>query len=115
MVLLPVERAKEYHCYNKELPDMRTSRPEIPDSVLALIPASTINGRITTTTNRYCYLILAEISLQKIQSLGVGGAQRPSIVSPRREMLALDDHLSDVETLRGSRPTTGLRRCSRTL
>jgi len=44
MVLRRVERAKKYHCYNKELPDMRTSWPENLDSILALIPVSLING-----------------------------------------------------------------------
>ena len=48
MALRPVERAKKYHCYNKELPDMRTSWPKNPDSVLALIPVSSINGEKKT-------------------------------------------------------------------
>jgi hypothetical protein len=43
MVLRPVERAKKYHYYNKELPDMRTSRREHLDFLLALIPVSMIN------------------------------------------------------------------------
>jgi hypothetical protein len=50
MVLRPAERAKKYHCYNKELPDMRISWHEIPGFVLALIPISTINGGTTTTS-----------------------------------------------------------------
>ena len=114
MVLRPVERAKKYHCYNKELPNMRTSWPEIPGSVLALIPVSTIN-RGTTTTSRYCYPILAEISSQRIPPLEVGGAQSSLIGSTKRETLALGDRLTDVEALGGFHPATGLRRRSRIL
>jgi hypothetical protein len=43
MVLRRIERAKGYRCYNKELPDMSTSWREIPASILALIPVSTIS------------------------------------------------------------------------
>jgi hypothetical protein len=114
MVLSLVEHAKKYHCYNKELPDMRSSWPENLDSVPALIPASSINGGKTPTSWDF-YLILAEISLQKIPLLAVGGAQSSSIGLAKKETLALDDRPSRVATLGESHPVMGLRHCSRTL
>jgi hypothetical protein len=93
---------------------MRTSWPENLDSVLALIPVSTMNGE-KTPTSWYFYPILAEISLQRIPPLAVGGAQSSSIGLAKKETLALDDRPSRVATRRGSHPVMGLRHCSRTL
>jgi hypothetical protein len=114
MVLRPVERAKKYHYYNRELPDMRTSWPENPDSVLALIPVSSINGGKSPTSGDF-YPILVEIPLQKIPPLGVCVAQCSSIGLAKKEMLALDDRPSRVATLGESHPVTGLRHRSRIL
>jgi hypothetical protein len=114
MALRPGERVKKYRCYNKELPVMRISWPESLDSVLALIPVSSINGG-KKSTSLYFYPIIAEISLQNIQPLAVGGAQGSSIGLAKKEALALDDHPSRVATLGESHPVMRLRHCSRTL
>jgi hypothetical protein len=114
MVLRPAERAKKYHCYNKELPDMRTGWPENLDSIPALIPVLSINGG-KTPTSLYFYPILAEIPLQKIPPPAVGGAQSSSIGLAKKETLTLDDRPSRVVTLGESHPVMGLRDCPRTL
>jgi hypothetical protein len=93
---------------------MRTNWFENLDSVLALIPVSSINGGKTPTSS-YFYPILAEISLQKIPPLVVGGAQSSSIGLAKKETLALDDRPSRVATLGESHPVMGLRHCSRAL
>ena len=114
MVLRLVEHAKKYHCYSKELPDMRTSWPENLDSVPALMPVSSINGGEKPTSLDF-YPILAEISLQKIPPLAVGGAQSSSIGLAKKETLALDDRPSRVAILGEPHPVMDLRHCSRAL
>ncbi len=62
------------------------------------------------------YPIFAEISLQKIPPLTVGGAQSSSVGLARKRTLALDDRLLNrVPTLGVSHPVTGPRRSSRAL
>jgi hypothetical protein len=114
MVLHRIERAKGYRCYNKELPDMSTSWREIPVSILALIPVSTINEG-NSTISRVCYQILAEISLQMKPLPGVGEAQDSSIGSVLKQMLILGGRQIHVDNLEGSHPVMGHQHCRQNL